>query len=70
MINTKDNHNKFWSITKATRGLSVIVRWGRIGTNGQSQVKEFITVTGANAFYAKKVAEKYEHGYVCVSESN
>lgn len=52
---------KFWEITvEATR---VIVRYGKIGTTGQSQIKEFENVAAAAAHSSKLVYEKLAKGY-------
>ena len=52
---------KFWE--SAADGLTVTVRYGRIGTAGQTQTKEFGTVAEAAAHLAKVVAEKEKKGY-------
>ena len=49
--------NKFWEIEKA-KGDSYTVRWGRIGSTGQTQLKKLST-----AQHAKLVAEKVKKGY-------
>jgi predicted DNA-binding WGR domain protein len=53
---------KFWEIDRA--GASVTVHFGRIGTAGQTQVKDLGTVPAATAHLAKLVAEKVKKGYV------
>lgn len=53
---------KFWEIDRA--GASVTVHFGRIGTAGQTQVKELGTEQAATAHVAKLIAEKVRKGYV------
>jgi predicted DNA-binding WGR domain protein len=53
---------KFWEIHQD--GTSVTVHFGRIGTAGQTQVKELGTDTAAATHAAKLVAEKVKKGYV------
>ncbi|ACU36940.1 DUF4132 domain-containing protein [Actinosynnema mirum] len=52
---------KFWE--GARDGLSVTVRWGRIGTSGQSKTKEFASEQSARDHLAKLIAEKRAKGY-------
>jgi predicted DNA-binding WGR domain protein len=66
LINTNDNHYKFWNATMRDGGSLVVVRWGRIGTNGQGQVKMFRSNGAALQFVAKKINEKRNRGYVVV----
>jgi DNA ligase-1 len=54
--------SKFWEI--AVEGTSVTVRFGRIGTNGQSQTKEFGDSAAATTHAEKLIAEKTGKGYV------
>ena len=53
---------KFWEVT--TDGTAVTVRYGKIGTNGQSQTKELADAAAAAKHVAKLVAEKTGKGYV------
>ena len=53
---------KFWEIDRA--GASVTVHFGRIGTAGQTQVKDLGTDQAAGAHVAKLIAEKVKKGYV------
>lgn len=53
---------KFWKINR--RGSSFTVTFGRIGTNGQAQTKEFDTPAKAKAAAEKLIAEKLGKGYV------
>jgi len=52
---------KFWQIT--LKGTDVTVSFGRIGTNGQSQLKQFGTVSRAQQEVDKLVVEKLKKGY-------
>ena len=52
---------KFWEI--ALEGASFTLRWGRIGTQGQSQVKTFAGDAKAQAEHDKLVREKLAKGY-------
>ncbi|MBX7192392.1 MAG: DUF4132 domain-containing protein [Sandaracinaceae bacterium] len=53
--------SKFWEIE--LDGTSFDVRWGRIGTGGQSQTKSFPTEAKAKAEHDKLVKEKTSKGY-------
>jgi predicted DNA-binding WGR domain protein len=53
---------KFWSI--ALSGCSHTVNYGRFGTDGQTQTKDFATEDTARKSYDKLVAEKVKKGYV------
>jgi len=59
--------NKFWMIE--LEGTSFTVRFGRIGTDGQAQVKEFPSEAAASAAHDKLVAEKIKKGYKEVTGS-
>jgi uncharacterized protein (TIGR02996 family) len=54
--------SKFWTIE--VRGKGFTVRFGRIGTAGQTQTKEFDDAAEARRAAAKLVAEKTAKGYV------
>lgn len=56
------NSAKFWEVQ--TRGVSVTVRYGRLGTDGQTQVKTFPTAAAAQAHVSKLIAQKTHKGYV------
>ncbi|MFY0534336.1 WGR domain-containing protein [Nannocystis pusilla] len=58
---------KFWEI--AIEGHTVTVRYGRIGTDGQTKVKQHGTPEEAAKDAAKLVAEKTKKGYVEASSS-
>jgi uncharacterized protein (TIGR02996 family) len=53
---------KFWSIE--LQGKRFTVRFGKIGTTGQTQTKEFAGESQARAAHDKLVAEKVKKGYV------
>ena len=57
--------SKFWEI--ALEGASFTVRFGRIGTDGQTQAKPFASPAAAQAENDKLVAEKLKKGYREVS---
>jgi predicted DNA-binding WGR domain protein len=59
--------NKFWeiSLSKSTYA----VRYGRIGTDGQSSEKAFASDSEAKRAYEKIVAEKVKSGYVEVIDA-
>lgn len=56
-----DRSSKFWEI--AIDGLDVTVRYGRIGTNGQTSSKSFASDSAAQAHADKLIEEKTEKGY-------
>ncbi|MET9227905.1 DUF4132 domain-containing protein [Lentzea sp. NPDC003310] len=56
-----DGSAKFWEIEQA--GTSVTVRFGRLGTAGQTQTKELASAEAAEAHVAKLVAQKEKKGY-------
>jgi len=57
-----DRSSKFWEIEQ--NGLDLNLRWGRIGTQGQGQVKSFADEAKCAAAIAKLIAEKTGKGYV------
>lgn len=56
---------KFWEISQA--GRSVTVRWGRIGTDGQNQRKDFHSDQEAQLHVDRLIAAKVKKGYTEVS---
>jgi len=56
------NSAKFWEIS--SQGNEVTVRFGRIGTEGQTQVKSLSDAEAANQHVEKLVGEKTKKGYV------
>jgi uncharacterized protein (TIGR02996 family) len=59
--------NKFWEIELADDQFTV--RYGRIGTDGQTQVKTFANADKAQKEYDKMVAKKVKKGYQLVAET-
>ena len=59
---TEDGSKKFWEI--AVEGAAVTVRYGRIGTDGQTKAKDHGSPAVAAKEAAKLVAEKTKKGYV------
>lgn len=57
--------NKFWEISR--NGTQVTVNFGRIGTKGQSNVKDFPTGAAAVKHTEKLIVEKTGKGYVEVA---
>jgi DNA ligase-1 len=57
--------DKFWEIQ--TNGNEVTVRFGRNGTNGQTNTKTFADETDAQVHANKQIAEKVAKGYVEVT---
>ena len=53
--------DKFWHIELADS--SFTVHFGRTGTNGQTQTKEFGSAEAAKKEYEKLIAEKVKKGY-------
>ncbi|MGW7385680.1 DUF4132 domain-containing protein [Streptomyces sp. NPDC054794] len=61
-----DGSAKFWEAE--AEGDTVTVRYGRIGTEGRTQVKELESAEAAERYLAKVVAEKERKGYVEVTD--
>jgi predicted DNA-binding WGR domain protein len=59
--------NKFWTIELASN--SFTVHFGRVGTAGQTQTKDFSSEAAAQAAYDKLIAEKVKKGYQEVTKS-
>jgi predicted DNA-binding WGR domain protein len=55
---------KFWEVS--TTGPEVTVRFGRIGTAGQTQVKSFADAAAAGRHAERLIGEKLRKGYVAV----
>jgi len=56
--------NKFWEITLS--GTSFTTTYGKIGTTGQTTLKEFKSAADAKKEYDKLIAEKTKKGYALV----
>ena len=54
--------SKFWRAR--VEGKTLYVNYGKIGSNGQTQVKDFPSPDGAEKEYTKLVNEKRKKGYV------
>ena len=52
---------KFWEVS--VKGSSMTTAYGRIGTKGQSSVKEFLSPAAAKSAAEKLIAEKIKKGY-------
>ncbi|EHP42429.1 regulator [Cupriavidus basilensis OR16] len=57
-----DSSSKFWEVEQDDAQLNL--RWGKIGTHGQSQSKPFADAAKAAAAMTKLIAEKTGKGYV------
>src|SRR3954469_22624838 len=62
---TEGSSNKFWQVQQ--QGASLLLQWGKIGTNGQSQTKDFAGDAKAKSEADKLIAEKKKKGYVEVT---
>ncbi len=54
--------SKFWEAT--INGCSVTISFGRIGTAGQQQTKEFADATAAQRHVDTQIAAKVKKGYL------
>jgi predicted DNA-binding WGR domain protein len=61
------NSNKFWTVW--VEGTTMHVHFGKIGTNGQKQQKEFGSEAEANAAAQKLITEKTKKGYTEVKST-
>jgi len=59
------NSAKFWQVTVA--GTDVTVRFGRLGTEGQEQTKEFPSAEAASGHAERLIAQKAAKRYQEVS---
>ncbi len=53
--------SKFWEVT--TNNREVTVRYGRIGSNGQTQTKSFTSDAAANTHALQQSSAKLAKGY-------
>ncbi|MGB8699183.1 MAG: DUF4132 domain-containing protein [Thermosynechococcaceae cyanobacterium] len=65
---TDAKSDKFWTIT--LEGISHTVEYGRMGTTGQSQTKEFGSEAEAQKSFQKLLQEKLKKGYVEVEATS
>ncbi|MEU3978632.1 DUF4132 domain-containing protein [Streptomyces sp. NPDC026672] len=56
-----DGSSKFWEAE--AEGTTVTVRYGRVGAQGRTQLKELASAPAASAYLANKIAEKERTGY-------
>lgn len=56
-----ENSNKFWHIVM--NDSSVTTHWGRVGDNGSTLTKTFLSTIEAERFYTRKISEKERKGY-------
>ncbi|MFF3461440.1 DUF4132 domain-containing protein [Streptomyces sp. NPDC002619] len=56
-----DGSSKFWEA--AAEDATVTVRYGRVGTEGRTQLKELDSAEAARAYLEKAIAEKERKGY-------
>ncbi|MBT9547711.1 MAG: DUF4132 domain-containing protein [Candidatus Sericytochromatia bacterium] len=61
---TEGNADKFWQIERV--GCEVQIQWGRTGTSGQSQVKQFGSETEAEQFLEQMLKAKLKKGYLAL----
>jgi uncharacterized protein (TIGR02996 family) len=61
-VHTASKSNTFWHI--ALTGASFTVTFGRVGTTGRTNRKDFTTAAAARAEHNRLVAEKLKKGYV------
>ena len=60
------NSTKFWEVT--IDGSQLTIRFGKIGTNGQTTIKDFDSDDLALAEAEKLIASKVKKGYTSSSE--
>ena len=63
-----EKSSKFWQIRQ--EGGVLTLQWGRIGTQGQGQNKEFVDAAQALAAMNKLITEKTGKGYLEVSDTS
>ncbi|EHR8838467.1 WGR domain-containing protein, partial [Escherichia coli] len=63
-----DKSHKFWAVEQ--QGNELHISWGKVGTNGQSQVKSFADAATAEKAELKLIAEKTKKGYVEDASAN
>ena len=62
-----DGHRKFWSVE--VHGLHYLATYGRIGTQGSTQVKTFSSAGQARDKALAMISEKTGNGYVRVNDT-
>lgn len=63
-----EKSHKFWAVKQ--QGNELHISWGKVGTNGQSQVKSFADAVAAEKAELKLIAEKVKKGYVEQAKDN
>ncbi|EEW3391501.1 WGR domain-containing protein, partial [Escherichia coli] len=63
-----EKSHKFWAVEQ--QGNELHINWGKVGTNGQSQVKSFADTAAAEKAALKLIAEKVKKGYVEQVDAN
>ncbi|EGI4193674.1 WGR and DUF4132 domain-containing protein [Escherichia coli] len=63
-----EKSHKFWAVEQ--QGNELHITWGKVGTNGQSQVKSFADAAAAEKAGLKLIAEKVKKGYVEQAKDN
>ncbi|HAX4720224.1 TPA: WGR and DUF4132 domain-containing protein [Escherichia coli] len=63
-----EKSHKFWAVEQ--QGNELHVSWGKVGTNGQNQVKSFADAAAAEKAELKLIAEKVKKGYVEQAKDN
>jgi predicted DNA-binding WGR domain protein len=61
-INQSEDSNKFWTIEQCDE--KYIVHWGKLGTKGQSNEKEFATKVECSREIERLIIEKIKKGYL------
>tara|TARA_B100000959_G_scaffold269660_1_gene315679 strand:- start:1874 stop:2083 length:210 start_codon:yes stop_codon:yes gene_type:complete len=56
-----DKSSKFWEVS--VTGKTVNIRYGKLGTDGQTSIKELSTPADAEAHAEKQAAGKLKKGY-------
>jgi len=63
LIQQDSLHNKYWAARLDEATMTVHIRWGRLGTKGQGQTKQFGGKYEATNFMSTKFNEKARKGY-------
>ena len=63
-----EKSHKFWAVEQ--QGNKLHISWGKIGTNGQNQVKSFADAAATEKAELKLIAEKVKKGYVEQAKDN
>lgn len=63
-----EKSHKFWAVGQ--QGNELHISWGKVGTQGQSQIKSFADAAAAEKAELKLIAEKTKKGYVEDASAN